>query len=58
MTKITYELHLQGANYYFDSIEDLKHYMTGKGLKPYIHIGNIQKALGITIIVVYPIFLE
>ncbi len=57
MTKTTYEFHYQGNNYYFDSIEDLKHYMIGKGLKPYITIDNITKTLDLTIIVIYPIFL-
>lgn len=58
MTKTTYLLHYNGDDYYFDSIAELKYYMIGKDLKPYIVISNITTTLDLVIVEVYPIFLE
>lgn len=52
--KTTYLLHY-GDDYYFDSISELKYYMTGKGLKPYVAISNITTTLDIIIVELYPI---
>lgn len=58
MTKTTYLLHYFKDDYYFDSIAELKYYMIGKDLKPYIVISNITTTLDLVIVEVYPIFLE
>lgn len=58
MIKTTYLFHYNGDDYYFDSISELKYYMIGKDLKPYIVISNITTTLDLVIVEVYPIFLE
>lgn len=55
--KTTYCLHYFKDDYYFDSIAELKYYMIGKDLKPYIAISNITTTLDLIIIEVYPIFI-
>lgn len=53
--KTTYLLHYYGDDYYFDSIPELKHYMIGKGLKPYVAISNVTTTLDLIIIELFPI---
>lgn len=56
MIKTTYLLHHYGDDYYFDSIPELKYYMTGKGLKPYVAISNVTTTLDLIIVELYPIY--
>lgn len=56
MSKTTYLLHHYGDDYYFDSIPELKYYMTGKGLKPYVAISDVTKTLDLIIVELYPIY--
>lgn len=55
MVKTTYLLHYNGDDYYFDSIPELKYFMIGKGLKPYVAISLITTTLDLIIVSLYPI---
>lgn len=55
MAKTTYLLHYNGDDYYFDIIPELKYFMIGKGLKPYVAISNVTTTLDLIIIELYPI---
>ena len=55
MSKTTYLLHYYSDDYYFDSIPELKYYMIGKGLKPYVAISNVTTTLDLIIIELFPI---